>query len=429
MDLLSLGAIVLFLLCLLCGVPVFIAMGLSAMAGSYFMGGTSSLLQDAAIGAYNALNSFVLLAVPLYILAGTLLQKTGLSVRLFAFAASFVSGIRGGLGVATVIACAIFAAISGSSVATAATIGLVAMPALSANGYSLPRAGGLIAAGGTLGILIPPSIALLLYGVLTDQSIGALFMAGVVPGVLLAFLMALYTAAVNPRDPNGQKRSGSEIVKATVEAGPVLLLPVLIFAGIYSGIATATEVAALAVVYIVAVGLWSRTLGWSEMVEAGLSAAHASVMIFMLVAFGSLMTQFFTVTGVPQKLTAAIAASGLGFFGIVTLMVVFYLVLGMFLEALSMMLITIPILYPVAMAAGINPLAFGVFVVLAIEAAQITPPVGINLFTIAQIGKVPFQSISKSIIPYVVLLVLMMYLIVYWQDLATWLPRTMDYKQ
>lgn len=426
---LSLGIVGLFLVCLICGVPVFVAMGLSAMAGNYLIGGSSSLLQDAAIGAYNALNSFVLLAVPLYILAGTLLQKTGLSVRLFAFAASLVSGIRGGLGVATVIACAIFAAISGSSVATAATIGLVAIPALSANGYPLARAGGLIAAGGTLGILIPPSIALLLYGVLTDQSIGALFMAGVIPGILLAFLMALYTATVNPRDPNYRKPSGSEIIKATLAAGPVLLLPILIFAGIYTGIATATEVAALAVAYIVVVGVWSRTLGWSEMAQAGLSAAHASVMIFMLVAFGSLMTNFFTVTGVPQSLTAAIAGSGLGFFGIVTLMVIFYLILGMFLEALSMMLITIPILYPIAIAAGINPLAFGVFVVLAIEAAQITPPVGINLFTIAQIGKVPFQSISKAIIPYVVLLVFMMYLVVYWQDLATWLPRTMDYRQ
>ncbi|MGB3865305.1 MAG: TRAP transporter large permease [Xanthobacteraceae bacterium] len=429
MGMIALGVIALFLVFLACGVPVFAAMGLSAVVGSYLLGGSGDLFQDAAISAYNALNSFVLLAVPLYILAGTLLEQTGLSGRLFTFASSLVSGIRGGLGVATVIACSIFAAISGSSVATAATIGLVAIPVLASNGYPLERAGGLIAAGGTLGILIPPSIALILYGVLTDQSIGALFVAGVIPGITLAALMALYTMAINPRDPNASNPSVADILKATVDAGPILLLPVLIFAGIYTGVATATEAAALAVAYIIIVGLGSRTLGWKQFVRAGLSAAHASVMIFMLVAFGALMTQFFTVTGIPQTITTLIAESGLGFFGTVTLMVVFYLILGMFLEALSMMLITIPILFPVAKAVGIEPLAFGVFVVLAIEAAQITPPVGINLFTISQIGKVPFHSMARAIVPYVVLLVLMMYLIVYWQDLAMWLPRTMDYKQ
>jgi C4-dicarboxylate transporter DctM subunit len=428
MTLIVTGVIIFFLVCLACSVPVFVAMGVSAVLGNYLLGG-SNLLQDAALGAYNALNSFVLLAVPLYILAGTLLQQTGLSDRLFTFAASLVSGIRGGLGVATVIACAIFAAISGSSVATAATIGLVAIPVLARNGYALERSGALIAGGGTLGILIPPSIALLLYGVLTDQSIGALFVAGVVPGILLAIVMAIYTAIINPRDPQAKQVSARDIVKATVEAGPILLLPILIFAGIYSGVATATEVAALAVLYTVIVGLATRTLGLKQLYNAGLSATHASVMILMLVAFGALMTHFLTVTRVPQSLTELIGNSGLGFFGIVTLMVVFYLILGMFLEALSMMLITIPILYPVAMTLNINPLAFGIFVVLAIEVAQITPPVGINLFTVSQIGKIPFERLSKSIIPYVMMMVIMMYAVVYWQELATWLPQTMEYNQ
>lgn len=422
----ALGIVGLFLFLLATSVPVFVAMAVSALAGSWLMGG-SDLLQEAALTAYNSLNSFVLLAVPLYILAGTLLQQTGLSDRLFTFAASLVSGLRGGLGVATVIACAIFAAISGSSVATAATIGLVAIPVLTRNGYPLARSGGLIAGGGTLGILIPPSIALLLYGVLTDQSIGALFVAGVVPGILLAVLMAIYTIVINPKDPNAQPVSAGQIIRATLEAGPILLLPILIFAGIYSGVATATEVAALAVAYTVIVGLLTRTLGWRQFYHAGLTATHASVMIFMLVAFGALMTSFFTITRVPQSITELIAASGLGFFGTVTVMVVFYLILGMFLEALSMMLITIPILYPVAQSIGIDPLAFGIFVVLAIEVAQITPPVGINLFTVSQVGKIPFESMARAIIPYVILMIFMMYVVVYWQDLATWLPHTMEF--
>lgn len=428
MEYAILGIIAFFVICLVCSVPVFVAMGASAVLGGFVLG-RDNLFQDAALNAYNALNSFVLLAVPLYILAGTLLQETGLSKRLFAFAAALVSNIRGGLGVATIIACAIFAAISGSSVATAATIGLVAIPILKQNGYPPGRSGALIAAGGTLGILIPPSIALLLYGVLTNQSIGALFVAGVMPGIALATLMAVYTILTNPRDPGSKKPTAREIGQATVDAGPILLLPILIFYGIYSGLATATEVAALAVVYTVVVGFASRTLNLRKLYKAGLSATHASVMILMLVAFGALLTHFLTVTRVPLLLTEVIAGSGLGFFGTLTLMIVFYLVLGMFLEALSMMLITIPILYPVAMAIGMDPLAFGIFVVLAIEIAQITPPVGINLFTVSQIGKVPFESIIRSIVPYVVMAVLMMYAVAYWPELATWLPQTMDYKQ
>ncbi|MEO3388075.1 TRAP transporter large permease [Mesorhizobium sp. CAU 1741] len=424
----TIGIIVLFLFLLACSVPVFVAMGVAAVAGAYLVG-EANLLQDAALSTYSALNSFVLLAVPLYILAGTLLQQTGLSDKLFAFAASITSGIRGGLGVATVIACAIFAAISGSSVATAATIGLVAIPTLARNGYKLSRSGALIAGGGTLGILIPPSIGLLLYGVLTDQSIGALFVAGVVPGIILAFVMALYAVATNPRDPEAEPLSITKVMHATREAGAVLLLPVLIFTGIYSGVATATEVAALAVLYTVIVGLATRTLGFAQFVEAGRSALHASVMILMLVAFGALMTHFLTITRVPQLFTEFVAVSGLGFFGTVTVMVLFFLVLGMFLEALSMMLITIPILYPVAMAIGLDPLAFGIFMVLAIEVAQITPPVGINLFTVSQIGKIPFEDIARSIVPYVIMMIAMMYLVAYWQGLATWLPQTMDYGQ
>lgn len=427
MEFIALGIIALFLVFLACGVPVFAAMGTSAILGTYLIEGSDRLLENAALGASNALGSFVLLAVPLYILAGTLLQQTGLSDRLFAFASTLAGGIRGGLGVATVLACSIFAAISGSSVATAATIGLVAIPVLSEKGYPAARTGALIGAGGTLGILIPPSIALLLYGVLTDQSVGALFVAGVVPGVVLALLMAGFAMAINPRDPDTRAPTSGELLIAVKNAGAILLLPVLIFAGIYTGVATPTEIAALAVAYIIAVGVATRTLGLAGLVKAGVVAMHSSVMIFLLVAFGALFTHFLTVTGVPQQVTTLIGNSGLGFFGTVTLMIVFYLILGMFLEALSMMLVTIPILFPLATAIGIHPLAFGIFVVLAIEAAQITPPVGINLFTISQIGKIPFEKISREIVPYVLLMVVMMYAVCYVQGLATWLPQTMDY--
>lgn len=426
-DILAPAIIVLFLVAMSIGVPVYAALGLSALVGNLLLHGADGLLQNAALLSFNTLNSFVLLAVPLYILAGTLLLQTGLATRLFAFAALVVSGVRGGLGVATVVACTIFAAISGSSVATAATIGLVAIPALRANGYGDGQSGSLIAAGGTLGILIPPSIPLLIYGVLTDQSVGALFIAGVLPGLILALLMAAYCVLRNPKDKNVTRADKRALLEAGSGAWPILLLPVLIFVAIYAGLATPTEVAALAVAYTLIVGFVSKRLSFKTVVTSGLQATHASVMIFLLVAFGALMTNFLAATGVPQKLVSLVAESGLGFFGIVTLMVLFYLVLGMFLESLSMMLISVPILYPLATSLGIHPYAFAVFVVLAVEMAQITPPVGINLFTISKVGNIPFERMVKEVLPFVFLIVALMYVVCYLPNLVVWLPTTMKY--
>lgn len=416
-----------FLVMVVVGMPVFMAMGIGATLGMFMLNGADRLLENVALGTFNALNSQVLLAVPLYILAGTLLEATGLSGRLFTFASIWVRGLRGGLGVATVLACSIFAAISGSSVATAATIGMVALPALGARGYSSARSGALIAAGGTLGILIPPSIGLLLFGVLTDQSVGALFVAGVIPGILLAFLMAIYTSVTTPRDITLPGASWREKLGAFKEAGAILALPVVIFVGIYSGFASPTEVAAVAVLYIIVVGLSTRSLGIAQFLQAGKRAVSGSVMISMLVAFGSLLTQFFTQTGVPQAFTQAIAESGLSHFMIITLIVVFYVVLGMFLEALSMMLLTVPILMPLMVQLGIDPLVFGIFVILAVEVAQVTPPLGINLFAVASVGRIPLEKLAITIIPYVLIMVVMMYLVIYLPGIATWLPATMGY--
>jgi C4-dicarboxylate transporter DctM subunit len=409
------------------GMPVFMTMGIAAALGTWMLQGSDGLFQHIGLALFNSLNSYVLMAVPLYILAGTLLEATGLSKRLFTFAAVWVRGLRGGLGVATVIACSIFAAISGSSVATAATIGLVAIPVLAKNGYAAGPSGALVAAGGTLGILIPPSIGLLLYGVLTDQSVGALFVAGVIPGILLALAMAIYTSVSTTGNDALDRASWAERWRATREAGPILALPVIIVLGIYTGFATPTEVAAVAVLYIICVGVAHRCLGLAQFVAAGRRAITSSVMISMLVAFGSLLTNYFTLTGVPQAITQLIASSGLGFFGSVTAMIMFYLILGMFLEALSMMLLTVPILYPVAIALGIHPLAFGIFIVLAVEVAQVTPPVGINLFTVSGIGKIPFDQLSRSIIPYVLIMIAVMYGVVYAPQLSVWLPSTMGY--
>ena len=424
-SVIGLGVVVLFLAAIAAGFPVFIAMGMAALIGNAAIGGFWHALQNAALRSYQGLDSFVLLAVPLYVLTGTLLQATDLSGRLFRAAAAWTAGLRGGLAVATIVACAIFASISGSSVATAATIGLIAMPALGKRGYPLQFSGALIAAGGTLGILIPPSIAFILFGLLTDQSVGALFMAGVLPGFLLAACMAGWAAFTSDRMLVDTRTTLEERLTATRASAPVLVLPLLIFVGIYAGLATPTEIAGIAVFYTVLVGIMTRTLTLPGLRDATMEAVRTSSMIIMLVAFGFLLTEFYTATRLPQLATDLIAGLGLGKFAVVTLMVVFYLVLGMFLEALSMMLVTVPILYPVAIGVGIDPLVFGVFVVLAMETALITPPVGMNLFTIATIGKVPFGPLSWAALPYVGLMVLGMYVVVFVPSLATLLPATM----
>jgi C4-dicarboxylate transporter DctM subunit len=422
------GAVLfIFLLLIAGGMPVFLAMGMSALAGTFAASGSDMLLTNLALDAYSSMDTFVLVSIPLYVFAGCLLEVTGLSRKLFDFAGMLCANLRGGLGVATVIACSIFAAISGSSVATAATIGLVALPIMAEHGYSSSESGALIAAGGTLGILIPPSIPLIIFGLMTDQSIGALFVAGVVPGLALATLMAIYTMLTSKVPRSDTSFTWTERWRIVRDAAGVLGLPLLVFVGIYTGLATATEVAALAVVYILLLGIVTRTLSFAKLVPATMATLRSTVMIFVLVAFGAIMTALFTTSGVPKALVAAIHSTALPSLVVFTLMVLLYLVLGMFLEALSMMVVTVPLLYPVAAALGIPPLAFGVIVVLAVEAAQITPPVGINLFTVAKIGDVPFGQMARAIVPYVGLLLAMMYLVYFFPQIATWLPSTMNY--
>jgi C4-dicarboxylate transporter DctM subunit len=419
------AVIALFLVLVGLGFPVFVAMGVSGLAGAALLGHTDGLLQNAALSLYQTFSQFDLVAVPLYILVGTLMERAGLSEKLFAFARVWFGQLRGGLGVATIAACAMFAAISGSSVATAATIGVVAMPALNCGGYRREFSGAMIAAGGTLGILIPPSIAMIVFGIITEQSIAALFISGVVPGLLLAAVFAAYVSVFARVEPDFATMGLGERLRQSLKAAGAILLPVFIFVAIYSGLATPTEVAALAVVYVLAFGLSTGSLAAKGIWEAGVVAARTTVMIFLLIGFGRIFTEFFTLTNVPQEATRLVTESGLPAVVIITLVIVILLILGMFLESLSMMLVTVPILFPIMKALGVEPLAFGVFMVLAVEAALITPPVGMNLFTICTIGKVDFGRISQEIIPYVVMLVAMMYLVIYVPQIATWLPANM----
>jgi C4-dicarboxylate transporter DctM subunit len=422
---LALGVLLFFFALVLAGMPIFAAMGIAALGGTALMGETDTPLLNIGLTVYQTLGNFLLIAVPLYIYAGTLMEVAGLNEKLFKFARVWVGRVSGGLGVATVVACAIFAAICGSSVATAVTIGLVAYPALVKGGYTPQFSGALIAAGGTLGILIPPSIAMIIFGVLTEQSIAQLFVAGALPGVVLATLMAIYTMMFSKVAADPEPVTWSERITVTREAIWVLLLPVGVLVSIYSGLATPTEVAALAVVYVIAVGLGTRTLTRAHFIDATLKATRTSVMIFMMVAFGQALTEFFTLTGLPQLVVDLVVSAGFGFVTVIILMVLIYILLGTFLEATSMLLVSVPIMFPLAKSIGMDPLAFGVFVVLAVELAQIHPPFGINLYALSGIGKVHIGRMSISVIPYCLMMIVMMFGVAFFPVVATWLPSTM----
>jgi C4-dicarboxylate transporter DctM subunit len=418
--------IVVFLGLMVLGAPVFLSMGMSGFIGLLLLKGPIALL-DLPIIAYQGIDNFTLVAVPLFVLTGTIMEASRSSHYLFEFATKLVGSFPNALGVSTVAACAIFSAISGSSVATAATIGLIALASLAREGYPEHVRGSLLAAGGTLGILIPPSISMILFGVITEQSVGKLFMAGLIPGIILASLFAIYLMVWVKPKIRGEAYAWSEKWHSFKKAFWILLLPVIILGGIYSGLATPTEVAGASVVYVTAIGfLVYRTLSVRILREACLRAVLPSTMIMMLISFGTVLTRYMTIARVPQKLSEMVTFFGTSPVLIITGMLLVYLILGTFLEATSMILITVPIFYPVANALGIDMLFFGVFVTVCMELAQITPPVGINLYVISGVGNLKLESVIKGVLPYIIIMIVLIYLLWFIPPLTLWLPNTMN---
>lgn len=409
------------------GMPVFLAMGVSGMVGLYFLKGQIAVL-DTLLVAYRGADSFVLVAVPLFVFCGTLMEETGASARLYDFAQKWFGHISNGTGVAVVVSCAIFAAISGSSVATAATIGLVSLPMLAKQGYSQKTRGPLVAAGGTLGILIPPSISMILIGNLTEESVGKLFMAGMLPGILIGGLAILYLTLVAKPKIKGVSFSWHEMIGGIKSAFFVLLLPLVILGGIYTGFATPTEISAIAVIYCLVLGSVLLKTDWIKFfLTACSNALSTSVMIMMIVCFGKVLSQFFTLAQVPQTLASIVTQFNTSDVVVITLVLGIYLVLGCFMEAVSMVLLTVPMFFPVFQALGISPMFFGVFVTIAMELAQITPPVGINLYVISGVGNIPIEEMIKGILPYVIMMIIALYIIWYLPVLYDFLPALMKF--
>jgi C4-dicarboxylate transporter DctM subunit len=413
---------VLFVL-LLGGVPVAFALGGIGL-GMLIAGGFSPLMAPQAL--LSTLDGFILLAVPLFLLMSNVLLKGGVGRDLFAAVQAWVGHWPGGLAVATILSCGIFAAISGSSVATAATIGTVAIPEMISRGYGKRFVYGLMAAGGTLGILIPPSIPMIVYGFVTEESVIALFLAGIGPGLLLVGLFIVYAmiyARFSPEYQAMPKASWIERRDASIRALPSILLAMVVVGGLYTGAFTPTEAAAIgfACALIITTALL-RTLTWQGFKEAVYGSMVTTVAILLIVAGAKVFGKAIALYRIPQDISAFITANIDGPILFILAISVILLLMGLVFEALSMVLIMTPVLLPSALALGFDPIWFGVYMVVLVECALITPPVGLNLYVIQSVAKTTLGEVSRGVVPFLVLMLLTVALLYVFPDIALYIP-------
>ena len=374
---------------------------------------------------YGTMDSFELLAVPMFLLMSNVLLKGGVGRDLFTAVQSWVGHWPGGLGVATIKTCTLFSAISGSSVATAATIGTVAIPEMEARGYNRSFVLGQLAAGGTLGILIPPSIPLIIYGIITEVSIPTLFLAGIGPGLFLAAIFIIYSmlyAKFGGAYTAMPKASWAERGRSTVLALPTMLLAFAIIGSIYTGIATPSESAGVGFVLALILTFAMGRMTWRKLQDAVYAAMQTTVMIFMIIAGAKVFSYAITLYLIPQAISHLITSNITDPNLFILAVGAVLLILGFFLEALSMLLIMVPVLFPSLEAMGIDPIWFGIFFVVLIETALITPPVGLNLFVIQAVGNARLEEVVKGAWPFAVMMLLTAILLWFWQDLALYIP-------
>jgi C4-dicarboxylate transporter DctM subunit len=408
-------------------VPVAAALGVLGLSLSALY---SKLPLSIAIGevAWGTSNNFLLVAIPFFVLLGEILLRSGMAERMYGALVLWIPWLPGGLMHSNIAACAMFAATSGSSVATAATIGTVALNEVEKHGYSERLFLGTIAAGGTLGILIPPSINMIVYGVLTDTSIPKLYLAGFIPGLVLAGLFSLTVLLLCLFRPALGGRRTSATWEQRIKALPDLLPPVIIFlaviGSIYAGWATATESAALGVIAAVGIAAWNRRLTMRALLNAFEGTMRTTAMIMAILLAAYFLNFVITSIGLTGQVNRFITELKLSPVELLIAVVVFYLILGMFMETLSMMVATVPIIAPIMFKAGYDPIWFGIIIIILMELAMITPPVGINLYVVQGLrkrGRIDDVIIGAS--PFVITMALMIVILSIWPQLALWLPR------
>ncbi|MCC7079885.1 MAG: TRAP transporter large permease [Burkholderiales bacterium] len=407
---------------LLLSVPIGIA--LSAAAAAYIIGDPLLDLTVVFRQFFSFIGKYSLIAIPLFIFAGFLMEKTGLVGQLFRFADALVGWMPGGFGVATVLACVLFGAISGSSVAMAAAMSVIAIPEMTKRGYPGWLAGGLVATAGGIAMLIPPSIILVIYGIITETSIVDLFFAGVLPGLLLAFFNALSVVLIAMwlKLPRG-KFDRSRVWPETKGALPALGMPVVILGGLYGGVFTPTEAAAAGCGYALIYGLIVKR---GEFVRALLPTACRSLRLTAVIVFliGSVGVFQFLLANLywPQKITQAIVSWGLTPLGFIFAFMGVLIILGMLVDGVAMVLLTVPVVFPVALALKIDPVHLAIIITLNVEMGVVTPPVGLNLFAVSGTSKIPLPQVLKGTIPFFFGDLLMLLVVILFPALATWLP-------
>lgn len=408
---------------LLARVPVAFALGFLGLA-MLVVGGFSPLMAPQSM--LSTMDGFILLAVPLFLLMSNVLLKAGVGADLFNAVQAWVGHWPGGLAVATILSCAFFAAISGSSVATAATIGTVAIPEMINRGYDRRFVYGLLAAGGTLGILIPPSIPMIVYGFVTEESVIALFLAGIGPGIMLVALFVLYSmihARFIRKSDYLTKATSTERRTASVRALPSVGLAALIMGGIYSGAFTPTEAAAIGFGASLLIGaLVLRSLSWSGFHLAVKDSMVTTVAILLIVAGAKIFGKAIALYRIPQDISLFINQNVDTALVFILVVSVVLLLMGLVFEALSMVLIMTPVLLPGAMGLGFDPIWFGIYMVILVECALITPPVGLNLYVIQSVAKAPLGDVSRGVLPFLMLMLLTVVALYLVPDLALYIP-------
>ena len=422
--------VVALLLLLAFRVPVAFAMFLVGFIGIWVLNGWNAAMGLLASETFTLASSPELVVIPLFILMGNVASSTGMSRQLYDAAYAVVGQFRGGLASATVIGCGGFAALSGSSVASALTMGRVSLAEMERFNYDPRLSTGVVAAGGTLGILIPPSTGFVIYAILTEQSIGRLFLAGVVPGLLLlalfVLLITVLCALLPHYGPPGPRTTLAEKVHALGGAAPILAVILLTIGGIYGGLFSPVEAAAVGAGLVILYGALTRSLTLGALKEAGRDSVVTTATVMLILIAAHMINPFLALSHIPQAVGDALAALDLSVIGTLAVILAVYMVLGCFLEGFAMLVLTLPIFFPVVLELGIDPIWFGVLVVLTLEMGLISPPVGLNVFIVKSVApQVALGQIFRGVAPFWLAMLLALAILVAFPQLSLFLPSTM----
>ena len=411
---------------MLTGMPISISLGLTVLSFLFFM--TQVPVESVALKLFTGIEKFEIMAIPFFILAGNFLTHGGVARRMINFATSMVGHWHGGLGLGGVVACALFAAVSGSSPATVVAIGAILLPAMVKQGFPNKFGAGVITTSGALGILIPPSIVMVMYSVSTNTSVGALFMAGVVPGILLAAFLGFTTwnRARKFGYPRLPKATWAQRAKAFKDSAWGLFLIVVVMGGIYTGIFTPTEAAAMSAVYAFFVAVFVyKDLGMKDVPKVLLNSANMSAMLLYIITNAVLFSFLLTHENIPQEMADFMIGTGVGMIGFLIMANILMLIAGNFMEPSSIVLILAPILFPIAIKLGIDPVHFGIIMVVNMEVGMCHPPVGLNLYVASGITKMGITELTVAVWPWLLSMLVFLVLVTYWPAMSLWLPRTL----